>query len=832
MTVDARVRAAVALGALTVLGAAAGGLLGAVPAPTRVLLVLACAWVVPAFLLLPLLRRVVDGAAAFAFFLTLSMHAIVSESFRLAGASFPTYAGGLTWILLACFGATALVSLRSGRGARIPSLRARYWVAGAGVAALVAIAAWSRGPFTVQEDAFDHIGYVGRIIDFNSMRPDGVLAMPHDATRSLPPDLRKGALHPCIAWVATTANADPALVWSLLSWVLYPAFVLAFVAFTRSVASTRGVVAAAIALFMLSYGGSAFQLAHAAAYGQNLAAAWYWVLAAAVLSGRGRMRAGSLVLAFGGTLAHVGVAVHVGILAATLVVFARWLRIGFRAAGLTASMLLAGVVAGLAVRGALTAAPADAMHAHVQGVLFVGERLFVVSPMEILRQYGMCFLGSLVLIPLVPWVARTRGDARAALALCALPVAIAFVPPLTTALFAKGTYMVSRALLNAPVFAAAALVLGWIFERAWRGGIAAKGLAAVVLAAWTIVFLSPSLDTTRADLTRRAAPVDDPARTLALAIPPGTSVVLSDPATSYAMSAVSAYQFVAIYQQHANPRDPYALERLQAVRDVLSPFADASRATAACRRFGVNYVVVNGRSPAGARDFMEEWDPALFAATLARLRGIGLPFHERVTMPDYSVFELLTTPAEGARAPEPLPAPVVVDSTPLAGCTVVAPERAFEVTGVDVAPNAAAPGDSIRITLGYRRDEATPFGLPFLIHIRFDHESIAGARAYPGEKYVRRFDERRRGVTTRFRADVQPGAGVFDPDLWPIGAPLVERVAFVVPAHALPGRYLVEVGVVRDSLLPNFHARDLVFNRDHYSGTACATFDVRARESR
>lgn len=852
MTVNARVRAAPALVGLAALGTVAGGFLGAAPAGARVLCVLVGGWVVPAIFFVPLARRFVDGVGAYAvaFFFALSIHAIVSEAFRWAGASFSTYANALTWLLLVAFGATMFLSwLRQHGVVRIgPPERPRartLWVLAA-LGALFAIAVWSRGAFTVAEDAYDHIGFVRRVIDYNSMRPDGVLAWPVDATQSLAPDPRKGALHPTIAWVANLASADPALVWSMLPLILYPAFVLAFVAFTRALLPTRRLVAGCVGLFLLSYGGSAFQLAHAAAYGQNLAAAWYWVLAAVALF----RETGSIdprviplrrhlllrreltlaVLAFGGTLAHVGTAFHVALLAATLVVFARVLGFDQGRAFTHAAVLCGAAAVAAFVRVGLAGTEGNALHSHIQGVMFVGARLFVVSPMEILRQYGMCFLGSLVLLPFLLWIARRRPDARAVLALCAIPVCIAFVPQLTTALFAKGSYMVSRGLLNAPVYAASAVVLGWMIEGARRRGLVVKVSVTVVLAAWTLVFVRPAIDATRADLARRPHADIDASRALVRAVEflPGPSVILSDPATAYQLSAYTSNRFVALYEQHANPLDAYALDRLEAVRDVLSPFADASRVAAACRRYGVSYIVISAQALSTAPGFMTEWDPALFPGTLARLRGIGFPFWERLTTADFSIFEVLGPSAANRLAPDPARAPVVVESPDLASCSVVAPDRAFEVTGVSVTPAQVAPGDSVLITLGYRRDEATPFGLPFLIHIRFDHESVVAAHAYPGEKYVRRFEERRRGVVTRFRADVRPGGGIFEPDLWPMGAPLCQRVGFVVPRAALPGRYLVEVRVVRDSLLPNFHARDLLYNRDHYSGTACASLDVGA----
>ncbi len=854
MTANARVRVAAALGGLAALGTVAGGFLGARSAETRVLFVLFGGWVVPAILFVPLVRRFVDGIGAYAvaFFFALSIHAIVSEAFRLAGASFTTYSNALTWLLLVAFGATMFLSwlrqhgvLRIGPPERLGART--LWVLAA-LGGLVAIAAWSRGAFTVAEDAFDHIGFVRRVIDYNSMRPDGVLAWPVDATQSLAPDPRKGALHPTVAWVANLAAADPAAVWSLLPLVLYPAFVLAFIAFTRALLSTRGLVVGCVGLFLLSYGGTAFQLAHAAAYGQNLAAAWYWVLAAVTLfreSGSTGARVTPprrhpllrreftlAVLAFGGTLAHVGTAFHVVLLAVTLFAFARVLGFDYGRA-LTHAAVLCGA-AGVAawVRLGSAGTEGNALHTHVQGVMFVGERLFVVSPMEILRQYGMCFLGSLALLPFLMWIARRRSDARAVLALCAIPVCIAFVPPLTTALFAKGSYMVSRGLLNAPVYAASAIVLACMIDVARRRGTIVKVSVAVVLAAWSLVFVRPALDATRADLSKRARTSDEAGRSLAgrVANLPHDAVCLSDPATAYQLSAFTSNRFVALYEQHANPRDAYALGRLEAVRNVLSPFANAQGAVDACRRYGVDFVIVSAQALSAEPGFMTEWDPTLFPATRARLRGIGHPFYEVASTEGYSIFELLDTSSTPAAAPDPLRAPVVVEAPALAPCTIVAPERAFEVTGISVTPAVVTPGDSVVITIGYRRDEATPFGLPFLIHVRFDHESVVAAHAYPGEKYVRRFEDRRDGVVTRFRADIRPGGGIFEPDLWPMGAPLCQRVGFVVPRAALPGRYLVEVRVVRDSLLPNFHARDLLYNRDHYSGTACTWVDVGAGE--
>jgi hypothetical protein len=501
VTNNRRVRTAAALLGLAAVGTSAAGWVDAAPVSLRVVIVLLGGIVVPAFLCVPLARRWIGGPRAAvvsgALFFVLSLHAVVSEAFRLGGAAFSVYATSLTWALMLAYLA---LGTRGWLSRRRPATAWRPRP-GDGVfllvlAALVAVAAASRYSFTVWEDAFDHIGYVLRVVTFDSMRPDHVLAWPADAGAALPPDPRKGALHPAIAWIAHLANADPAVVWSLLPLVFFPGFVLAFTAFSQALLRARPLLLLCVALFLLSYAGTAFQLAHAAPYGQNLAAAWYWLLAAVVLSPvraipPARRLVAVAILTFGGALTHAGVALHAGVLAASLVLFATGLGLTWRAALAYAALLV--VAAGTATVLRLGAAnwPSNAIHTHVQGVMFVGgnDGLFVMSPMEILRQHGMAYLGGIVLLPILAFIARGRSDARAVLALCVFPAAIAFVPPVATALFAKGSYMVFRSLLNAPFFAVGAIVLAWAIDTARQRGVAARTVAAIFVATWVLAFV-------------------------------------------------------------------------------------------------------------------------------------------------------------------------------------------------------------------------------------------------------------------------------------------------------------------------------------------------------
>jgi len=360
--------------------------------------------------------------------------------------------------------------------------------------------------------------------------------------------------------------------------------------------------------------------------------------------------------------------------------------------------------------------------------------------------------------------------------------------------------------------------------------MARRLVTTVAMGWWVLVFLNPALRAFAGDTVpslRQRARTELCSAALvewARGLPIG-STILSDPATSYALSASTSHRFVALYEQHANPYDPYALDRLRAVRDVLSPYVVGDVAPAACRRYRVDYVVVNRRDDDGPIGMLSSWSTVLFEPAVGRIESMSASFQRVFETADVVAFRfqpggVVQRPAAGVMPP------VTFGSVEGPSCDVPVPDDVFRLTGVSMSPARVLRGDSVVVTMGYRRDGPCAFGFPFVIYLRFDHSTVPAQRGYPGEKYVRRGRERSSGSFVRFRADVRPGHGVFEPDVWPMGVDLCERFVVAVPGAARPGTYRVEVKVERESLLPNFHIDDLLFNRDHYSGTPCATLVV------
>ncbi len=177
-----------------------------------------------------------------------------------------------------------------------------------------------------------------------------------------------------------------------------------------------------------------------------------------------------------------------------------------------------------------------------------------------------------------------------------------------------------------------------------------------------------------------------------------------------------------------------------------------------------------------------------------------------------------------AWAPPPAPIQFVADDG--SGCNISSPQGDYRITSVALDRDAAAPGGEMAIEVVYEKARASTFGFPHVLHVRFDHDGLGAGRRYPGEKYVRRWRERRTGTTLRIRFDRIAYSGLFPREYWPIGRNFSDRFAVTVPARASEGEYTVEVSLEVETLLPNFTIEDLLFNRDHYSGTRCGMLRV------
>lgn len=784
----------------------------------------------------------------------LSLVSIATWLGAVLDASFSRFLVVLQWALVAFYVAAVFVDRRKissaggvgGAGSKRdaggqpnhPTPRSVHLAYVVAAGALVVVTAVHLPQKHHGHETFDHVGYTRRVAAEDSLVPSGVLAPPvtvaNDDTES---DPRKGTLHVLAAAAARFAGVEPMAAWRFLSVFLYPLAFLNFVLFCAQFVPRWWLATACAPLFLLFQGGTGFEYAAGAARGQSVALLFYWILVPLCLEysvSRGRKTlAGLLLILAGGGAMYLGVVLHFAVLAVTLVAFHRFLGLSLRG---VATLFVCGVIATAVVAGwriAGSHGESNIIHAHPQGLLFLGQHRFVMSPVELLRSQGLLFFGGLLLAPLALLGLKRSLHARRVVAFAAIPFAVCATPILTAFLSVSAAHVAFGSITNVPAYAAVTLVFWGASAWARGGGLPRKFVSAAVLFVWASAFLAPSVDAlvgtageTKPNagvkaITDRYQDLFDFLRKL-----PVDSVVLSDPVTSCWIGAESDLRVVAVLAQHDNPKDAFVMDRLENTRNVLSPFVGSSRAVEACERYAVDYVVLNGRLQREKYEYLADWDPGWLPHTRSKLSALEPRFRVVFENQDVVVFRRNAQLAAGGKW-SPLSPAIRFAAQGVSPCRVDAPGRDFQIREAGISPGRVLPGETVLLTIGYEKRDVSMYGLPVMVHVRFDHESIApGGREAPGEKLVRRIQDRRAHRTSRFRYDHHPFDGWFTPDLWPIGSPFYEVIAVKLPPTLRKGRYNVELKAGTETMSPNFALRDFFFDRDHYSGTRCLELEV------
>jgi len=691
----------------------------------------------------------------------------------------------------------------------------------------------------VDGDAYDHIGYIRAIQFEDEMAPVGVLARAEGDPSPVRSDPRKGTLHPLLAAVSTLADVDPITLWRWLPLFLAPTVVFAFYGFAATILSSFRYVAFALFLFVMFRGGIGREFFVNIAYGQHLSLVFMWVLVVLAFEYGWRRHGASLmlflVLLAGGALIHVDVLVHVALAVAGTLFFYKPLELSLPR---ILRLAITAAVFGLLIAGwkmSVSFAGGNIIHSHPQGLLYffsAGDAWFIPSPIDLLKRHGLLFLAGVVMVPALFLVRRQRRAAWMCLALSTLPIAIALNPFVVPALYDKVTYLVARMLLGIPAFVITSLLLGSLISWARRSVWWRKGVTLILLFVWVRLLLL-SIGAWDIYMKRTIAERGRPELSVSAHAlityfrdrVPGGSVIMADPLTSYVLSAYTDGRFVAVLHQHADPNDSHVLERLRAVREVFSPYRpliDAQRAVVA---FDTDYVVFTRAAhrsrylAATPREGMQR-----VGDKLTNMR----PFLQSEFMDDgYQLFSVQPRDIEewswAPVAPFTLARPAA-----LVDCNVPLGDEALAVVGFRVSPQPVVPGEIVEFTVAYRRSDDVAFGLPLRLHIRLeDTEYFDHTSRYPGDKFVRRYRERRRGTFVRFRIELTPFGGVFEPDTWPIGRDIYESARVRLPTDLRDGDYRIEITLERAPLIANFGVRDFLFNDDSYRGVSCGTLRVK-----
>ena len=718
-----------------------------------------------------------------------------------------------------------------------PSLSRTPWALAAVLAAalLAALHAGRLGtPITYYSDSPDHIGTIRRMMTDGDVFPRDAFFKDAGAAGV---DPRKGLWHPQVALIAKLARVEAVGAWTWASAAIAPLFILNAAAFGWLAAGASGAAAVAWAALFLGAGAAGWAPLRKAVFSTFLAdqlclaALIAWL--ADLTDRTRRSHAAAVALAMSAVFAHIysglQLAIAAGAYLVGIAVRDRMTGAALRRAAGTAAAMAAASLPFAVWRAYQAGAPANVIHTEPQGLLWLAGGIRVVSP-GVLWDWinGMWMLYPLAWGPL--WRHGRRNDAALYVLTTSLGVAVVlFCPPVVSWLEPRVGYLLMRAVWMLPTAGLVGICALALAVRL-RGGVGGRrawvmALAGALVLAWGLV---PFVRDTMLSLIRPGwfAAFENEFSPLAWRadlrwmdehLAPG-SVVLSDPATSYAVPMLSGEYVVSLVDQHSSPNDPDALTRLLDARDALDPCATWARTREVVRRYGVGAVVLNGRFASPPK--FDYWAPSAewFRSARARLDRHPEAFERVHDTGDFVVYRLRGAALDSLDEP-PQPRLYVArfepDRFPIARLVA---EGSPALHALALWPRVLAPGDTLHGVALWRALTPLPPG-SYRVAVRFD-------RALPGEfappaplaKPARKVLERARHELYRFRADHLPVGGAYGVDLWRPEEVVRDSFSVAIPRAAAEGGWAVEIKVYRTPHYPNFRLSDYFFDRDYFSG--------------
>jgi hypothetical protein len=707
----------------------------------------------------------------------------------------------------------------------------------------------SRGdPLIYTGDSPDHIAYIRTISRTHEAFPDQFY---YRDGSILTHDIRKGMGQALWGAVnALTGNDDVAAVWPIMSLISSIFTIVALFCAGMLLFQSSSIGLSAAFLFVLFYNGGlrGYDLAMGGA-GYLFGRAFYIAALSSLPIALVRKNHGYMVLAIVSAIAaamtHVA---HFAALMFIALVFAlsnligpgegfksersrRWLLFG----GATFCLL----VPYFAFRYVRDYAPNNALHSHVQGVLWLTDKLYVLNPLVYIQVAGP--LGILAAISIILLWKKSRSDGNLRLLLNGmLAVYILLFNPLWYPyLLKKMSYLLFRFEFAVPSMLPCAYLLHELSRKIRRGNLELSPLGAAVAFTAAAALLGAPLLKTPSEFaycgrmqgkTAEASyrNLSDLFHCIQEKCPPG-AVIASDPITSFGIPAFTDAYVICPYDQHATPNDSTAITRIVDCRRIFSPAIPLGNVRDVLVEYGSEYLVINGRIPPRVETMY--WKPDAKSARVLseRLREPKSPFEIIFDSLDVTLARLKMDESRAPSAQGPAALPFLGDSiyARIAASLPSSGISDIRIAAVQPSRAEAARGDTLSMNVTWVAIDRCAFS-SYIASVRFDtgfQRNTLYRKSFgkPYRKLLELFTRHR----YRFRIDFQPLGGISPPDTWPPMREVRDWVSVAIPLDAAPGVYTVSLKLGEKTQFPNYSLKDILTNDDVYSGRAVSTILVR-----
>lgn len=498
-------------------------------------------------------------------------------------------------------------------------------------------------------------------------------------------------------------------------------------------------------------------------------------------------------------------------------------------------LLSAAVAAGIVPYGLfryLTSyGPSNELHKEAQGVVFMGNSLFIASPLKIFSWFGMLGFVSFI-IALAMWRRRREHVGLGYLIAAGFTIPLlVFNPFILPLLYKVLGYLVFRLPMLFPFFILAAFYLADFFgamggerRRTTLSWLLFAGLLLAAVVDFLPVFQKSPVTpaSLRAEKRNSYLRWNDGLTYIRNNVPEG-SIIVSDPMTSYSISAFTKDYITCMYDQHAPPGDLLLQERLSMTRDVLTPFLPVSTAISLMEAMGADYIVLNNRS--SELGLFQYWamQPSIYFAAREKFMSHRDLFRPRFQRNGFLVLEWTgKKPEKVAIAANPY----FLQEIPR-DFTVIGREAGLaNLEAYYLEDEYAEMGTDLEISLLW--SGSREYGMDnYVVEIRFDHVDIDlpfGGKPFP--KLARKVMEIVRNKRYRFRASHKILGGFLSPDVWPGDTFVLDPNTISIPSDIARGRYTVSVKLIASAAMANYHVRDFLFDNDIYQGIPIDTVSI------